>query len=735
MTKPPRGPFDIAYLGNFRIGSKAAPLIADEIAIHAAAGYATVLLPLPAPADREGDPVHPAIRALVRAGRAALGDTASAPVEAKLALLHQPALLSETLWAGRTAAARMEASLAVAVANEPPADQSGASRFDIARVDARLREMTGGPVVWAPAWANVRVQLACKSRAIELADLDWSPVVDPARWAVEREAPTGLMPTVGRHGRPKPDDWPNDLNVFLSRYPVSRHVAVSLLGVYPPLLDGLGRTPRNWALFPFGSIAPERFLRSLDYLVYHPGWRRRANADRAILEGLASGCVALLAEELEPLFAEAALYPGDGREALEAMVSLFRDRPAFLAQVRRGQAFVRERHGPETHLARIRALVGAPSGDATARAPKPPAARAAKRRRPLLFVSSNGIGLGHLSRLLAIAKRMNGEFQPVFATMSQGLKVVRDAGYHAEYLPHHFYADCDPDTWNDWLRLELSRLIEVFDVDALIYDGGSPYRGVSEAVANTTRVKSVWCRRAMWRDALWDQAIDQAKFVDLVIEPGELAAANDIGATVAHRDQARHVEPILLLDDRDLLPREEARRRLGLDPDRPAVLIQLGSGNHQNLVPAIDRMIATLEASGEAQPVIAEWMIADRSLDHWPQVRRLNGFPNAVHFRAFDFVVSSAGYNSFHELLHFAVPTVFVPIEVSYLDNQLARATYAADEGLALMLRLGDLKPLPDLLAEMAAPETRARLSENCRRARRPNGAAAAAALIAELVG
>jgi len=28
----------------------------------------------------------------------------------------------------------------------------------------------------------------------------------------------------------------------------------------------------------------------------------------------------------------------------------------------------------------------------------------------------------------------------------------------------------------------------------------------------------------MWQGALWDQAIDQTKFVDLVIEPGELAA-------------------------------------------------------------------------------------------------------------------------------------------------------------------------------------------------------------------
>ncbi len=736
MSTPEWEPFDVAYIGDFRTGSTAASLIADEIALHAKAGYSTLLLPLERPEAEECEAVHPALDALVRTGQASLADSGEAALKAKLALVHDPAALVQDGQVDRLAAWQLEAGQAIVVANQPPADLSGAARFDIAHVDALVRGLTGCEAAWAPAWPNIRAQLASKSQAIDVARLDWLPVINPERWGFEREASTRLSPTIGRHGRPEPEDWPEDLKVFLSRYPVSRHVAVSLLGVYQPILNELGRTPRNWTLFAFGSIAPERFLRSLDFLVYHPSWRRRSAVDLGILEGLASGAVALLPRELKPTFGEAALYPEDGRDALETMVALFRDRQALLAQIRRGQAFVREGHGPQVHIDRIKSLVGAPSHNP---APRPAdtckSDHAGRSRRPLLFVSSNGIGLGHLSRLLAIANRMNGDFQPIFATMSQGLSVVRDAGYHAEYLPHHFYAGCDPDAWNDWLRLEISRLIELFDIGALIYDGGSPYRGVSEAVANTTNVKSVWCRRAMWRDALWDQAIDQAKFVDLVIEPGELAAAHDIGATVAHRGQAQHVEPVLLLDEADLMSREEARRRLGLDPDRPAVLLQLGSGNHLSLVPAIDQMITAIETSGEIQPVIAEWMIADRSLDHWPQVRRLTGFPNAAFFRAFDFVVSSAGYNSFHELLHFGIPTVFVPIEVSYLDNQLARANFAADEGMALALRLSDMKLFPDVLEQMMDPETRVRLAETSRRHRRPNGAAEAAALISNLAG
>ena len=79
--------------------------------------------------------------------------------------------------------------------------------------------------------------------------------------------------------------------------------------------------------------------------------------------------------------------------------------------------------------------------------------------------------------------------------------------------------------------------------------------------------------------------------------------------------------------------------------------------------------------------------------------------------------------------------TVFVPIEVSYLDNQLGRAAFAADQGLALSLRLSDMKLFPDVLRQMTDPEVRDRLAAACRSERRPNGAAEAAALIAGLVG
>ena len=75
------------------------------------------------------------------------------------------------------------------------------------------------------------------------------------------------------------------------------------------------------------------------------------------------------------------------------------------------QAHAQRHFSHETHRRRLHALIGPPS------APRP----AAAPLRPLrvLLVSSNGVGMGHLTRLLAIARRLPPPIEPVFVTMSQ----------------------------------------------------------------------------------------------------------------------------------------------------------------------------------------------------------------------------------------------------------------------------------------------------------------------------
>ena len=724
--------FDIAYIGDFREANNGTIGVADEIDCHAAAGYSTVLVPLADPDERERGPVHRALERCVRQGRASVAGLTDTTMTVELAIVPNPIdLLSIP-----DAALRLEASRTVMIAQDRLTHGDGSARYNLEDATALARSVTGGEVAWAPAWPATRAQLESKRHAIAVSDIDWGPVFSEARWARVARWRCNVRPTIGRHATPDPKDWPASLGEFLKVYPLNGHLRIALLGAPTWLLRMLGTVPKYWTIFLFGSLSPERFIASLDYFVL-PGHQPLGHAiDRGILEALAGGAVGMLPDGYDAYFGEAALYGPGGPDALEQMTHLHSDKEAFRSQSERGREFVLMRHGSEVHLRRLHFLIGDPrqppafSSDRCAGHPG-----SEEPNGSILFVSTNGVGLGHVTRQLAIAKRLPAGISPVFATMTQGLTVLRRAGYHAEYIPFHEYLGCDVLDWNTWLAQHLARLIERFKARVLIFDGQFPYQGLKEAIGWTNGLKSVWCRRAMWQRPVWPAALEGSNYFDLVIEPSELAESKDRGATLPYRGQVKHVPPITLLDDSDLLTRQDAREALALDLERPAVLLQLGSGHLPDIVPAFDWMVSRLTDLGRVQIVAVDWISAERSLSHSAALTRLSEFPNARYFRAFDFVVSAAGYNSFHELLKFGVPTVFVPLEVDYLDNHLGRAQFAAEEGMALCLRLNDLKDFAQIARQALDPKIQSAMAAACRRRWWPNGADDAAVLLAELMG
>jgi UDP-N-acetylglucosamine:LPS N-acetylglucosamine transferase len=102
------------------------------------------------------------------------------------------------------------------------------------------------------------------------------------------------------------------------------------------------------------------------------------------------------------------------------------------------------------------------------------------------------------------------------------------------------------------------------------------------------------------------------------------------------------------------------------------------------------------------------------------------------HYRAFDFVVSAAGYNAFHELIRFAVPALFVPMRRE-LDDQAARARHAEHAGLALACEGPGSDRLESLLDEMLEPGRRERMAARARNLAIANGAEEAARLLSRL--
>jgi UDP:flavonoid glycosyltransferase YjiC (YdhE family) len=163
--------------------------------------------------------------------------------------------------------------------------------------------------------------------------------------------------------------------------------------------------------------------------------------------------------------------------------------------------------------------------------------------------------------------------------------------------------------------------------------------------------------------------------------------------------------------------------------DRRLALVALGAGNINDTSQETGATVAALRRLG-VEICVTHTPIADADRSR-SDVHVVREFPLSRRFRAFDLAVSASGYNSFHELLRFGIPTLFIPNQDTALDDQLARAEFAADRGLAHMLgriRVPEAIPLlGDLLDRGQA------MVANVPSVDRGNGAVAAAAHLCTL--
>lgn len=347
----------------------------------------------------------------------------------------------------------------------------------------------------------------------------------------------------------------------------------------------------------------------------------------------------------------------------------------------------------------------------------------------VLFATSNGTGLGHLNRAMAIARRLPADFEASMFTLSQAAPVVAAQGFEVDYLASYRRPASGTDrAWNLRLRAMLEQVLDERRPDLVVFDGVHPYRALTHVLSRREAPPSIWCRRPMWREGSTLAPLQRTGAFDAVLEPGELAAAADGGPTVGRRAEAVRVKPIVLLDRAELLDRESAARELGLDPARRTALVSLGQGGE------VDRAVAlalrALAARPDIQVAALQSSIAPGLEVPAGVIRLTSTFPMSRYYAAFDLAVAASGYNAFHELIAFAVPTLFVPMPRD-TDDQAARASWAASEGLALAVTGAADAELDRRVGELCDPGVSDSLRRRCEARWPGNGAEDAAALVA----
>jgi hypothetical protein len=707
---------DILMVSDLRFPGGTSHSVAEEIAAQAQAGWTTGLVHLNGPLISRVSPVNPRIREQIRLGRAKLF-LGQGLIRTKLVVVRHPAVLE--------AAARqlpeIESEQVVLVANAAPVDIDGHRHYRPAVVDQIARERFGVAPIWAPIGPLVREAIASEVPS-GLREQDWVNIIDVDAWHVDRPGWQSDRPVIGRHSRGSSQKWPTDPSVIEAVYPIDGSVIVKVLGGASPVREILGYVPKSWQVINFGGMDPQQFVAQLDFFAYyhHPAFIEAFG--RNILEALASGLPAILPPHFRPLFGDAAIY-AEPTEVPSVIRRLYADRSAYEDVVAGAQATVRARFGYSVHQDRLSELSGLP--DAVARR-QPPARqpRIHPERASLLLISSNGAGMGHLTRLMAYARRAQPDMSPHFLSLSQAVGVVAQYGFPYEYVPSAGATGMPPRRWHNLFAERVSDAVARLRPAVVVFDGTWPYDGILRVRDAHPEPRWVWSRRGMWRYGKSAEQLAKAAWFDEVLAPGELAEPYDRGAT-ADASGVR-VGPVTLLDTDELDERDIARKALGLPQDRRLALVALGAGNINDISHETGAVVAALRAL-DVEICVTQTEIAqsDRARNDVHVVRE---FPLSRRFAAFDLAVSAAGYNSFHELLRFGVPTLFIPNQDTALDDQLGRARFAADHGLAHLLEHISVDAATPLLCDLL--ERGPAMVAGVPSVDRGNGAATAAAYL-----
>ena len=328
----------------------------------------------------------------------------------------------------------------------------------------------------------------------------------------------------------------------------------------------------------------------------------------------------------------------------------------------------------------------------------------------VVLFNINGNGMGHMSTCLAYANRLRGRARPVFFSLASAIEIINDMGYEADYLVSRFWSRANSWEWDKELSLRLGMMFERVRPQAVVFDGTWPYRGLLNAAAAYGVPRLVWSNLTLYKKDMHDVPVSEDNF-DLVIRLGELGTRFSIDKE-SMPGRLVTIPPFTMLNDEDLLDRNDARDELGLDREGRYALFSLGPGNLKDVSDIGRGLIDEFQRRGYTtvwtRPPISA---SDVSLPDG--VIPITRFPLVRVMRAFDVFVAAAGYNTCCEVLQSRVPTLFVP-NTLVADDQAARAESVADV-------------VPAIVSSCESPEQRADAVTNllsiCRDARMSSAA------------
>ncbi len=356
-------------------------------------------------------------------------------------------------------------------------------------------------------------------------------------------------------------------------------------------------------------------------------------------------------------------------------------------------------------------------------------------KNSILFMPTNGAGLGHLTRTLAIARRIqktDPNREIIFFTTSPAIHLILQEGFLAHYIPSKmFFPDYVwSNQWNEMLEEQLKLILQLHRPRTFVYDGAFVYYGVMAATEGIASLKRIWVKRKQNKPKDDVETKNKENFFHHIIIPGEYQSNLDSQSEIKYH----YCDPVIYLDKSELLSKDEVKEILKIPNEYKLVYIQLGAGNINDIDSTLSILLSILEKRKDLYFVVGESIIGGKRLEiSRERLLILKDYPNSRYYNAFDLAISAAGYNTFFELMHFGVPSIFIPNEKTKSDDQLARSMVAEKAKAAIVLRNPNYQELENAIDYALNLSNNMIIRNNTQKLNIQNGAEDIAKLILKL--
>lgn len=359
------------------------------------------------------------------------------------------------------------------------------------------------------------------------------------------------------------------------------------------------------------------------------------------------------------------------------------------------------------------------------------------RRPRCLFYAVNGLGLGHVTRLLAIARKVRQRLpdaEILFFTSSEAEDVIYREGFAAFKVPSkttRAATGLRPATYARMLQTVALNLMAAFNPHVLVVDTFPA--GILQELLPVLRwdARKVFVYRVQRPEvALSDLMQNTLALYQLALLPHtEYEEDLPLPPGLA----ALWTGPILIRDRTEAISRAEARARLNLPSDGNIAYITFGGGGDADMDAALATSLAALAPLPSLHLAVARAPLHRTPLPQHPQMTPVSHYPMAELYAAFDVAVSAVGYNSSMEMLHHGLPAVYVPF-ARQVDDQQARAQRIAQAGAGVSLERLEPEALRTAVTSLLAPQTAQAVRDAAQRLVPANGAERAAEAILNLL-